>query len=117
MALAHKLQPHNVVAGGTLYSRGEAQRFARQIVESESYRTTVQERASKGTLPPAMEALLWYYAYGKPLEQVQISVTQEDLSQLSLQELQLRATKLAEQLKEAEDLANSIPADVVQGPW
>lgn len=117
MAIAQKPQPWNVVSGGTLYSRGEAQRFARQIVESESYRETVQQRASKGTLPPAMEALLWYYAYGKPLEQVQISVTQEDLSALSLGELQERARKLAETLQEAKEVADAIPADVVKGPW
>jgi hypothetical protein len=108
-----KLQPHNVVGGATLYSRGEAQRFAREIVESESYRQTVQDRASNGTLPPAIEALLWYYAYGKPLEQVQLSLVQEDLSNLSLSELQERAAAVAKQLQEAEEVAAAIPGTVV----
>lgn len=117
MASPQQKQPWTLQGGATVYSRAEAQRFAREIVESESYRTTVQDRAAKGTLPPAIEAMLWYYAYGKPLEQLSLTVQSEDLSSLSLEELQQRAKTLSDKLQEAEDVASAIPADIVKGPW
>jgi len=81
------------------FMRHEAQRFARSIVESESYRKTVRDRILSHDLPPAVETMLWHYAYGKPIEQVQLNVTQtEDLSALTADELLQRADALRQQL-------------------
>lgn len=116
-------QPWNLVGGATLFSRHEAQKFCREVLESEGYRTTVQDRAKNGTLPAAIEALLWYYAYGKPIEQVQMTIVpgQEDLSTLSVAELQKRAATIAEELAEAEAIENALDLDptgnVTKGPW
>jgi hypothetical protein len=105
--------------GATAFTRSEAQRFARQVVESESYRETVKTRAKNGTLAPAVEQMLWYYAYGKPSEHINMTVTPgtEDLAGMSIEQLQERAQELNNQLEEAKALADAIPVDVVQGPW
>ena len=41
------------------------------IVDDPTYRKTLVARAKAGELAPALEAMLWHYAYGKPKEQVQ----------------------------------------------
>ena len=125
MASTPAKQPWNVVGGATLFSRGEAQRFARQIVESESYRETVQNRAKTGTLPQSIEAMLWYYAYGKPIEQVHMTLSpgEEDLGAMSVADLQRRAREIADELAEAEaleqaiDLEPGVQSNVQKGPW
>jgi uncharacterized small protein (DUF1192 family) len=95
-----------------LYTRHQAQVFARSIIESEQYRQTLRERIVDKSLSAAMEALLWYYAYGKPIEQIQMTVAmgQEDLSTLSLEELQERAASLTKALEDAKALDEAIPA-------
>lgn len=104
--------------GATAFTRSEAQRFARQIVESESYRTDLQDRAKSGKLAPAVEQMLWYYAYGKPAEMINLNVTKgDDLSSLTVEELQERAKALSDQIDEMNALSDAIPADVVKGPW
>lgn len=99
-------------SGATLYTRHEAQKFARRLVESEKYRLKLQEDLDKREVAPAIESMLWAYAFGRPIEQVQLSITagQEDLSTLSVEELQKRAQALAEQLEQAQQLEEAIPA-------
>lgn len=96
--------------GATNFTRHEAQKFARSILESETYRADIKRRAETGTLAPGIEAMLWHYAYGKPIEQVNLSISagQEDLSTLSIVELQERAKDLLLKLEEAEALENAI---------
>ena len=50
--------------------------IARALVSSPEYLLTVQARLLSGTLAPALEAMLWYYAYMKPREQ--LALTGED---------------------------------------
>lgn len=50
-----------------------AQDFARGIVESADYRAALQAKVRAGTLAPAVESMLWHYAYGKPKESIEIS--------------------------------------------
>lgn len=45
-----------------------AREFALSIVEDESYRLGLQERALSGKLHPSIEVMLWHYAHGKPKE-------------------------------------------------
>lgn len=104
--------------GATQYTRYQAQSFARGLLTSESYRLTLEDRILNKTLPPAIEQMLWHYAFGKPIEEVRVQVSQvEDLSTLSLDELYARAGKLRETIDEAKALENAIPAQVVAGPW
>ncbi len=51
----------------------EAQAFARGIVTSAKYRKTLKEQAEAGTLPPALQQMLWAYYAGKPPEKVEVT--------------------------------------------
>jgi hypothetical protein len=46
---------------------------AKMLVEDDVYRAKLQKRLREGRIAPAMESLLWFYAYGKPKEQVEHS--------------------------------------------
>lgn len=45
------------------------------LVDSPAYRLNLKERLEAGALAPAIEAMLWYYAKGKPKETVAIEGT------------------------------------------
>ncbi len=49
----------------------EARAICAAIVDDPTYRRTLVARAKAGELPPAIEAMLWHYAYGKPKEQIE----------------------------------------------
>jgi hypothetical protein len=65
----------------------QAQEFAARILDSEAYRTSLELRAKNGSLPPAVETMLWHYAYGKPVETVHLLAdtdsADQDLTELS----------------------------------
>lgn len=107
------VQPWTVQGGATLFSKGEAQRFARQLLHSQAYRDSLEGRIKTGTLSAPIEQMLWAYAYGKPVEQVNLTVSQgaEDLSLLSVEELHARAKALSDQLEEAQTLNDALPAE------
>lgn len=90
--------------------RGEAQRRARELLESEDYKASLTRRIKTDSLPAAVETMLWYYAYGKPLESINLNV-KEDLSSLGVDELLRRAKSLSDQLEEAAALEAAIPAE------
>lgn len=118
MAIIAQTAPWYVGSGGaTSFTRHEAQRFARNIVTSDVYRVTLQDRIATKTLAPAIEQMLWHYAFGKPVEQVQVTVTQgEDLSTLSADDLLARADALRAQLLEAAAEEAAIPAEFHSQP-
>lgn len=97
--------------GATSAVKHEAQKFARELVEDTNYRDNLRKALKDRTCPPAIEALIWHYAYGKPVEHVNVSVQTEDLSQLSTDELMSRYEKKLEELKEVSLLEDSIPAE------
>lgn len=97
-------------AGVTQYSRAEAQSFCRGLLSSNTYRDSLKERLEKGTLPPAIEAMLWGYAFGKPQESVDITV-REDLSALTTEQLAERAEQALQTLREAKALEDAIDAE------
>jgi hypothetical protein len=47
---------------------GEVAARCRALIEDPKYVDYFQHRLMVGQLPPALEALTWYYAYGKPKE-------------------------------------------------
>jgi len=44
---------------------------ATELVENPRYRANLEQRLVAGKLAPAMETLLWHFAYGKPKESMQ----------------------------------------------
>jgi hypothetical protein len=46
-------------------------------------------------LPPAVECKLWDYAYGKPVERMEVKDTTSTLSTLTPEQLEERALRLA----------------------
>ena len=56
------------------------------IVDDPVYRQNLLERARNGKLAPAVETILWFYAKGKPKDEVDVTV-QTDVSKLSDTEL------------------------------
>lgn len=120
MAKGAAIQPWSISQGGvTVFTRHQAQTFARNLLQSETYRENLEERIKDKTLQPGVEIMLWHYAFGKPVEQVQLTVTQgvEDLSTMSIDELYERAKQYTAELEEAKALAEAIPGEVLQGPW
>lgn len=100
----------------TVYTRREAQSFARGLLTSTAYRDSLEKRLLAGDLPPAVESMLWHYAFGKPIEQVEVSMRQaeQDLSRLSMQELLEKADQLRDALLEAAATEAAIPAEFKQ---
>lgn len=45
-----------------------------QLLNDPVYRERLHARLLAGDLPPGMESLIWYYAYGKPKEQLEVNV-------------------------------------------
>jgi hypothetical protein len=45
-----------------------AEALARSIIEDDRYQGKLLVRAQTGDLAPAVEAMLWAYAFGKPME-------------------------------------------------
>lgn len=111
--MATGMQPWSIGSGGTAtaFTRHQAQTFCRDILESQVYRDNLRERAETGQLAPAIEAMLWAYAYGKPPDQIKISLeAQADFSQMSTAELAAAAADLAKALQEAYEIDEALPA-------
>jgi len=64
-----------------------AQSHAKKILESPDYVRNLETRAKAGNLAPAVEAMLWHYAFGKPVETIEVSHHLERLEELSDAEL------------------------------
>lgn len=101
--------------GATNATRGEAQRVARGLLDSLEYQKSIKDRIKTGTLPAAVEIMLWHYAYGKPMEQIELNVQGSvDLSGLSSDELLLRAEALRRKIADIrtleEDALSSVDA-------
>jgi hypothetical protein len=83
----------------------EVGEIARAIVDDLEYRRNLLTRIRKGKLAPAVESLLWHYAYGKPKETVEHqgqlhALTAEDTAKMSEAELAAAAKRLAEETAE-----------------
>lgn len=49
----------------------EARKLSKKLLGDPAYRKTLKKRLRAGTIQPGVEALLYYYAYGKPKETVE----------------------------------------------
>lgn len=52
----------------------EGREFARSIVDDAAYRERLRARMLSGEANPAIEQLVWHYAYGKPTESLDVNV-------------------------------------------
>lgn len=99
-------------SSATQTTKYDIQRWARGMLGSSAYRTKVEDLLLKGELPVPIHQLLYYYAYGKPTETVVLKAQEEeDLSTLSLQELQDRAAQLQSQIHEVRSIEDAINAE------
>lgn len=84
--------------GGEMTVR--AAELAAVIIEDPIYLDKLLTRAKEGTLPPAIEKMLWEYRFGRPQEMSKMKSKDADangLQELSLEELQEMATRNAEE--------------------
>jgi len=77
----------------------EARATYAAILDDPTYRTNLPALARAGTLAPAVEAMLWHYAFGQPRDWLNVTVCPagEDLGELSTEELLHRVDGLREQ--------------------
>jgi hypothetical protein len=75
--------------------KNEAVQFARGIILDSAYKANLKKRANDGSLPPAVETLLFHYAFGKPVENVSvISEDSLDIGGASVDQLVERSRQL-----------------------
>ena len=86
----------------------QAREAASRILDSAEYLMSLKTRANEGTLPPPVEIMLWHYRYGKPKDQIVITQGEENLTELTTEELALRAKAIAEDLDQARTLATMV---------
>jgi hypothetical protein len=92
-------------AGRPKGRRSDAQlaceQFAREVISSPEYRESVWRRVREDSLPPAVECLLHHYAYGKPVDRIEVKQVEEDFSVLTPEFLQERFSAVARILEQA----------------
>lgn len=94
-SLAESLGLNTPETPETPSKKQSAKEFSKSILESRDYRKSVERRIATDTLPPAVEVRFMEYAYGKPVEKVEIRDKTNPLEQMSLEELQAKAAGLA----------------------
>jgi len=79
----------------------ELRKTATEMINDRKYQRRLLEQLRTRTLRPAVEVMLWAYAYGKPIEHVEHkgTVLLDELRALSPDELRARALALAAKLK------------------
>jgi hypothetical protein len=74
--------------------------FARAILATPEYRESLMYRIRLHELPPAVEVLLYHYAYGKPTDIVEVRENTNKLEQLSVDQLEERGMLLLERARQ-----------------
>ena len=83
---------------------------------SEDYQASAKRRILAGDAQQ-IEMYLLQMCYGKPREHIELTVAaEEDLTGMSVEQLEERATSLVQQLKEAQAVEDAIPGEVVIKP-
>lgn len=81
-------------------TKTSAKEVFRAFLASAEYRQSLIDRVRLGTLPPALEVLMHHYAYGKPVEKVEVKDKTENLEELSVEEIEQRILHLVEVTRE-----------------
>jgi hypothetical protein len=99
--------------GALNYATRELKQELRLFFSGPEYRDSVKKRIVEGSAP-TVELYFLQLLYGKPKEQIALEVSvQDDLSQLSVEELTLRAGEMLKQLQEASELEAAISTPYV----
>ena len=85
--------------------------FAEHLLQSKQYRESVMRRIVVDALPSAVEVMLFHYAYGKPVERVEVRDTNNSLENLTAEELEARALFLADLARRMRE-DDSVPEQV-----
>jgi hypothetical protein len=107
--VSNTTKPWYVGFGGTstAFTKTEASRFARDLLQSDEYRASLQERIKNKSLSPAVEVMLWHYGFGKPPETVEI-IDNRDTSQLTPSAMREMAEIAVNDLREAEEVEAAV---------
>jgi hypothetical protein len=87
--------------GGQNKTTIEVRAAARTIVDNPNYRAALALRVKSGTAPH-METLLWHYAYGKPVEKIEVKDTTDEFENITAEQLRERAKLIAQRIVEPE---------------
>lgn len=77
-----------------------AREIARALVTRPDYVKSLETQLDTGTCPPGIQQMLWAYAYGKPLEKVEIIAENRRYHELTDEELQARYLLLGKKLRD-----------------
>lgn len=72
-----------------------AKAISKDLLNSIEYRQSLIRRIETDTLPAAVECKLYEYAYGKPVDRVEVKDVTANLEEMSSEELESRAMALA----------------------
>ena len=81
----------------------EVKELARRLVLEPEYQQKLRQRLLKGTLPPAVESMLWFYAFGKPKDTVEVSVARKVINILPPTSVEAEPETLTPELAEIEN--------------
>lgn len=70
--------------------------FCRDILSSDDYRASVLRRILIDEMPPAVEQLMYHYAYGKPVEKIEFKDTSDDIDEMNAEQCEQEAMRLLE---------------------
>lgn len=83
----------------------QAREFARQFLDSEDYRASIERRIKNDALPGGVEVMLWYYAFGKPTDKIEVILEGADaLHDMTEEQLAEAARVLSVEILEAQAL-------------
>jgi hypothetical protein len=94
-----------------------AEAFCRSIINSREYRDSLRRRIVMDELSPSVENLIYFYAYGKPVDRVEVTDKTRKFESASVEELEQRGLALldmARKLRTQETLTSDTPDDVTQ---
>lgn len=77
-----------------------AKEFSRRILHSKEYRDSIIRRIYADELPPAIECRLYDYAFGRPVEKVEVADTTQKFTEYTIEQLEERALNLAQLARE-----------------
>jgi hypothetical protein len=68
--------------------------WCREIIHSDTYRKSLRDRIFLGSLAPAVECRLWDYAYGKPVDRVEVHDKSTAIESLTPEQINRRIEAL-----------------------
>ncbi len=65
----------------------EVREMTRALVDDPEYQETLRNRLLTGDLPAGMETMIWYYAFGKPKDRVELTGADDGPVRISSEDL------------------------------